>query len=87
MSNPAARSVRRPDPRLAANLARNLRTLRTQARRTQPDVAQAAGVQLRMLQNYESGSSMPPADVALLLSQTLGTTVNALFADDGSEDS
>ncbi len=61
---------------------RSLRTRRLELGLTQAQVAARAGVSRQLVAAVEAGRNAPAVDAALGLARVLGTTVEALFADD-----
>lgn len=61
--------------------ARSLRTLRVRAGLSQVALADLTGLNVRSVGKYEGGH-MPQADAAVAIAQALGTTVDAMFAEE-----
>lgn len=59
-----------------------LRKTRDAAGKTLQEVADAAGVDLRTYQRFESGERLPRVDVAIRIAAALGTTVEKLFREE-----
>ena len=60
----------------------NLKTLRRVKLLTQTELASRAEIHRSMIGRYEAGVSAPSAPVLLKLARALGTTVDALLADE-----
>ena len=54
-----------------ANIAKNIRRLRTAQNMTQDQLAEALHVTRQTVSNYETGRSRPDADTLVLLAQVL----------------
>lgn len=59
-------------------LAANLRGERAKARKMQAEVADAIGVNVNSVQNWENGDSIPSVCSVYLLADLYGTTIDAL---------
>jgi len=66
-------------------IRRPLRTRRLEQGLSQAELAARAGVSRQLVAAVEAGRNAPAVDAALRLARTLGTTVEALFADDPAE--
>ena len=55
-----------------------LKVLRAEARMSQGDLANAAGVSATSIRNYEVGASLPNLETAVSLAEALGCTPNDL---------
>jgi transcriptional regulator with XRE-family HTH domain len=62
--------------------AENLKRLRAAAGLTQATFAEAAGLPLRTVQNWEQGHREPRLDMILPLARALGVTADELLADE-----
>lgn len=60
----------------------NLRRIRRDQKRTQLEVAEAAGVWQTQIANYENGRGLPSMDVAIKIANFLGVGLDDLFATD-----
>lgn len=58
----------------------SLRAAREQSGKTQAQVANEAGIAVRLYQYYEAGSSEPGVRTAIRIAWALGATVEELFA-------
>ena len=67
-------------------LGNRLRQLRSDKDLTQADLAKLAGVSRKTINTVENGVFVPSVQLALVLSQVLGTSVEELFylVSDGS---
>jgi putative transcriptional regulator len=65
--------------RLHVRLANRLREWRAEKALTQADLARMAGVSRKTINTVENGVFVPSVQLALVLAQTLGTDVEALF--------
>jgi transcriptional regulator with XRE-family HTH domain len=54
------------------NIGRRIKTIRKREGLTQPELADALGIPLRTLQNYEGGANKPPADFLNFLNTEYG---------------
>lgn len=60
-----------------------LKATREQSGKTQAQVAREVGVAERVYQSYEYNKIRPRVDVAIRIAKALGTTVEALFREEG----
>jgi putative transcriptional regulator len=60
-------------------LANRLRDWRAKQNLTQADLAELAGVSRKTINTVENGVFVPSVQLALVLADTLGTTVESLF--------
>ena len=60
-----------------------LKATREQSGKTQAQVAREVGVAERVYQSYEYNKIRPRVDVAIRIADALGTTVEALFREEG----
>lgn len=67
---------------MATVTRRSLRTRRLEQGLTQSELAVRAGVSRQLVAAVEAGRNAPAVDAALRLARVLGTTVEALFAND-----
>lgn len=70
---------------MAAMTRRSLRTRRLEQGLTQAELATRAGVSRQLVAAVEAGRNTPAVDAALRLARALGTSVEALFAEDPLE--
>ena len=56
-----------------------LKTIRTQKKMTQPEVAKKANVSLRAYLYYEQGKRKPSVDIAFAIAEALNSDVVTLF--------
>jgi DNA-binding XRE family transcriptional regulator len=61
-----------------------VRSRREELELPQQDLAASVGVSRQALGAIEAGRSVPSVDVAVRIASALGTTVEALFGDEGS---
>lgn len=71
---------------IVAKEINRLRDARQEAQLTQSELAARAGVSRQLVAAVEAGRNAPAVDAALRLAQTLGTTVEALFAAPAGDD-
>jgi len=71
-------------PQIAARVGANARRLRLAQGLTLAELAQSAGISAGMLSRLETGDVSPSLETLAALSAALGSTVAALFRDDGA---
>lgn len=86
MTTPRRGRPTRPQNDADGAFARNLRRLREAAGWTQTQLADAAGVHLRSISSYESGSQ-PYLFAAAKIAKALGTTVDAMLREESKKKS
>lgn len=63
---------------LKETIAHRMKVLRAEARMSQEDLAEAAGISSASIKNYETGASQPLLETACSLAKALGCTPNDL---------
>lgn len=65
---------------------KRIKRLREDKQMTQLQLAEATGVPLGTLRNYEQGASMPKAPTIATIARVLGVTVESLFVETESQE-
>ncbi|HCX48494.1 MAG TPA: hypothetical protein DG757_05550 [Bacillus sp. (in: Bacteria)] len=66
-------------------LGKNIRHLRKQKKLSRAKLAEILGVNPRMITTYETGNSEPRINKLIVLSDTLGVTIDQLIREDLSD--
>lgn len=70
------------DRKLCETIANNIRRFRKERKITQDELGRYVGVTAKQIQNYESGSSEPPASVMYGIAEYLNVNLYRLYMDE-----